>query len=92
VYVIKIGVTRGTGIRVGRREGQNQPSQTSSLVPDRCRNFANEILERIDDREDYGEIRFIALGRVDADVYRGRVHLAKRKPDPHHQRPESEQR
>lgn len=32
--------------------------------------FSSEILERIDDREDYGETRFIALGRVDADVYR----------------------
>ena len=32
--------------------------------------FADEILERIDDREDYGEIRFIALGRADAEVYR----------------------
>ncbi len=32
--------------------------------------FSNEIMERIDDREDYGEIRFIALGRVDAEVYR----------------------
>ena len=32
--------------------------------------FANEILERIDDREDCGEIRFIALGRVDTEVYR----------------------
>ncbi len=32
--------------------------------------FANEILERIDDREDYGEIRWIALGRVDAEVFR----------------------
>jgi uncharacterized DUF497 family protein len=32
--------------------------------------FANEILERIDDREDYGEIRFIALGRVVTQVYR----------------------
>ena len=32
--------------------------------------FANEILERIDDRENYGEVRFIALGRVDAEVYR----------------------
>jgi len=32
--------------------------------------FTNEIMERIDDREDYGEIRFIALGRVDTDVYR----------------------
>ncbi len=32
--------------------------------------FVNEILERIDDREDYGEIRFIALGRVDTEVYR----------------------
>src|SRR5581483_4206033 len=27
-------------------------------------------MERIDDREDYGEIRFIALGRVDTEVYR----------------------
>ena len=32
--------------------------------------FANETLERIDDREDYGEVRFIALGRVEAEVYR----------------------
>jgi uncharacterized DUF497 family protein len=32
--------------------------------------FANEILERIDDREDYGEVRLIVLGRVDAEVYR----------------------
>jgi uncharacterized DUF497 family protein len=32
--------------------------------------FDNEILERIDDREDYGELRWIALGRVDADIYR----------------------
>ncbi len=32
--------------------------------------FANDVLERIDDREDYGEIRFIALGRADAEVYR----------------------
>ena len=54
--------------------------------------FANEILERIDDREDYGEIRFIALGRADAEVYRVSIYLAGRKPSPHHQRPESEQR
>lgn len=32
--------------------------------------FSSAILERIDDREDYGETRFIALGKVDADVYR----------------------
>ena len=32
--------------------------------------FANNILERIDDREDYGEIRWIALGRVEAKVFR----------------------
>ena len=32
--------------------------------------FAGAILERIDDREDYGEIRFIALGRVETEVYR----------------------
>ena len=32
--------------------------------------FANEIVERIDDREDYGEVRFIALGRVEMTIYR----------------------
>jgi uncharacterized protein len=32
--------------------------------------FANEIVERIDDREDYGEVRFIALGRVDMTIFR----------------------
>jgi uncharacterized DUF497 family protein len=32
--------------------------------------FLNEMLERVDDREDYGEDRFIALGRVGMEVYR----------------------
>jgi len=32
--------------------------------------FENEILDRIDDREDYGEMRHIALGRVSQTVYR----------------------
>ncbi len=32
--------------------------------------FVSEIIERIDDREDYGELRMIALGRVDVEVYR----------------------
>ena len=32
--------------------------------------FASEILERIDDREDYGEVRWIALGRAEAEVFR----------------------
>jgi hypothetical protein len=32
--------------------------------------FLNARLERIDDREEYGEIRWIALGRVDDAVYR----------------------
>ena len=32
--------------------------------------FLNERLERIDDREDYGEIRWIALGRVGVEVFR----------------------
>jgi uncharacterized DUF497 family protein len=32
--------------------------------------FLNERLERIDVREDYGELRWIALGRVDDEVYR----------------------
>ncbi len=32
--------------------------------------FVREIVERVDDREDYGEVRWIALGRADAGVYR----------------------
>ncbi|MGD0522044.1 MAG: BrnT family toxin [Terracidiphilus sp.] len=32
--------------------------------------FRNERLERIDDRADYGEVRWIALGRVGLEVYR----------------------
>jgi uncharacterized protein len=32
--------------------------------------FENETVERIDDREDYGEERVIALGRVEGAVYR----------------------
>jgi len=32
--------------------------------------FLNERLERIDDREDYGVVRWIALDRVDIEVYR----------------------
>jgi hypothetical protein len=33
--------------------------------------FLNERLERVDDREDYGEVRWIALGYVASEVYRG---------------------
>lgn len=32
--------------------------------------FSNQRLERIDDREDDGEQRWVALGRVDGEVYR----------------------
>lgn len=32
--------------------------------------FSHERLERIDDREEYGEERWIALGRVGTGVYR----------------------
>ena len=32
--------------------------------------FRNERLEVIDDREDYGEVRWIALGRAGTEVYR----------------------
>ena len=32
--------------------------------------FRNERLETIDDREEYGEVRWIALGRAGTEVYR----------------------
>ena len=31
--------------------------------------FLNERLERVDDRKEYGELRWIALGRVESEVY-----------------------
>ena len=51
--------------------------------------FANEIIERIDDREDYDEVRFIALGRVDMTIFR--VVYTRRRRDPDHQRTEGKQ-
>src|ERR1700691_1807662 len=32
--------------------------------------FENEIIEKIDGRENYGELRYVALGRIQTDVYR----------------------
>ena len=32
--------------------------------------FRNARLERVDDRQDYGEVRWIALGRTETEVYR----------------------
>jgi uncharacterized DUF497 family protein len=32
--------------------------------------FLNERLERVDDRKDYGELRWIVLGQVEGVVYR----------------------
>jgi hypothetical protein len=32
--------------------------------------FSRERLKRVDDREDYGEVRWIALGRAETEVYR----------------------
>jgi uncharacterized DUF497 family protein len=32
--------------------------------------FEDDMLERVDDREDYGKVRWVALGRVDEEVYR----------------------
>jgi uncharacterized protein len=32
--------------------------------------FRNERIERIDDRADYGEIRWIAIGRAGLEIYR----------------------
>ncbi|MBB6146229.1 uncharacterized DUF497 family protein [Silvibacterium bohemicum] len=55
---------------MGRREGQSQHHETPCVVSDSAEIFANEILERIDDREDYGEVRWIALGRANTEVFR----------------------
>lgn len=31
--------------------------------------FDNETLEQIDDREGYGEVRYVAIGRVETEIY-----------------------
>lgn len=31
--------------------------------------FRNPLIESVDVREDYGEVRYVGLGRVDAQVY-----------------------
>ncbi|MEP3047147.1 MAG: BrnT family toxin [Roseibium sp.] len=31
--------------------------------------FENDVLSRVDDREDYGELRFISLGMTDDECY-----------------------
>ena len=41
--------------------------------------FANEIIERIDDREGYGELRFIALGRVETEIAAWLTHGAAKR-------------
>jgi uncharacterized protein len=35
-----------------------------------ARIFDNIYIERVDDREDYGELRIIGLGRLELEVYR----------------------
>ena len=37
---------------------------------DRAREIVYTKVDRIDDREDCGELRFIGLGRVDIEIYR----------------------
>ena len=55
---------------MGRRQGCRHLAKHRVSFLTAAEVFANEILERIDDREDYGEIRWIALGRVEAEVFR----------------------
>ena len=38
--------------------------------PTAARIFSNMIVERVDEREDYGELRMIGLRRVELDIYR----------------------
>ena len=38
--------------------------------PKAAKIFENLIIEQVDDREDYGELRLIGLGRVELDIYR----------------------
>ena len=41
--------------------------------------FEGEVLTRIDDREDYGEIRMISLGMIEDEVFRRCSHPAGRR-------------
>jgi uncharacterized DUF497 family protein len=63
-------VTRGSRIRVGQAKARANLKKHLVSFLNAAAVFENVMLERIDDREDYGEIRWIALGRVDPEVYR----------------------
>jgi uncharacterized DUF497 family protein len=45
--------------------------------------FEHPTLEAIDDRADYGEVRYIAFGGVGRDCAASRLHLAREKHHPH---------
>lgn len=45
--------------------------------------FENQVLVRVDDREDYGEERFAALGHVEGEFFT-LIYTPKRKQNPSH--------
>jgi uncharacterized DUF497 family protein len=51
--------------------------------------FENPTLEAIDDRADYGEVRYIAFGLSGETVLQVVYNLARKKRHPHYQRMES---
>jgi uncharacterized protein len=57
-------------VRVGRSQGGVQYGQAWSFLSCCSQIFDNLIVERVDDRENYGELRMIGLGRVEFDIYR----------------------
>ena len=68
--MLKGGVRRGTRIRWDEEKARTNLAKHRVSLLTAAEIFATEILERIDGREDYGEVRFIALGSVDTEVYR----------------------
>ena len=75
---------------MGRSQGGATLKSTAFCSSPLSRHFAMRDVELVDDREDYGEIRWISLGRVDLGIFRV-VFTWSGESRPHYQRAEGEQ-
>jgi uncharacterized DUF497 family protein len=57
------------GFEWGEGKQRQNPSEHGVDFADAALIFEGAVLEAVDDRADYGEIRYRALGRVDADHF-----------------------
>jgi hypothetical protein len=85
----EVAVNRSSGWTRTRRRRTSAKHGVSFLTAAAI--FANETVETIGDRDDYHEVRFIALSRADTGDLLDSLRLGEPRRDPDHQRAEGEQ-